>query len=178
MGLQIELLNRKQHNRSAFYCGVDSLDNYIRKQASQDLKKKIATVFVLVDLPNTNVIAYYTLSSYTIEITQLDKSFAKQLPRYPLLPATLLGRLAVDSNYRGRHLGELMLVDALKKALEATAKVASLAVIAEAIDEKAVNFYRKYGFCAFGQNPMKLYFPMQSIRELCQTLNILDYSTK
>ena len=83
-----------------------------------------------------------------------------------------MGRLAVDSNYRGQHLGELMLVDALKKSLAATEQVASLAVIAEAIDEKAVDFYRKYGFRSFINNPMKLYFPMQSVRELCQTLKI------
>ncbi|MBE9166145.1 GNAT family N-acetyltransferase [Pleurocapsales cyanobacterium LEGE 06147] len=172
MALQIEPLNRKQHNRSAFSYGVDSLDNYIRRQANQDLKKKIATVFVLIDSPNTNVIAYYTLSSYTVEITELDNSWVKRLPRYPFLPATLLGRLAVDSNYRGQHLGKLMLVDALKKSWEATERVASLAVIAEAIDEKAVDFYRKYGFRPFVNSPMKLYFPMQSVRELCQTLNI------
>jgi predicted GNAT family N-acyltransferase len=172
MALQIEPFDRKQHNRSEFSCGVDSLDRYIRSQANQDLKKKMATVFVLIDTPDTNIMAYYTLSSYTVEITELDNSLAKRLPRYPLLPATLLGRLAVDSNYRGQHLGELMLVDALKKSLEATEKVASLAVIAEAIDEKAVDFYRKYGFHPFLNSPMKLYFPMQSVRELCQTLNI------
>ena len=172
MALQIEPLNRQEHNRSEFSCGVDSLDNYLRRQANQDLKKKMATVFVLIDSPNNNVIAYYTLSAYTVEITELDNSLAKRLPRYPLLPATLLGRLAVDSNYRGQHLGELMLVDALKKSLAATEQVASLAVIAEAIDEKAVDFYRKYGFRSFINNPMKLYFPMQSVRELCQTLKI------
>ena len=172
MVLQIEPFTRKQHNRSEFSCGVESLERYIRSQANQDLKKKMATVFVLIDTPDTNIMAYYTLSSYTVEITQLDKSIAKRLPRYPLLPATLLGRLAVDNRYRGQHLGELMLVDALKKSLEATEKVASLAVIAEAIDEKAVNFYRKYGFRSFVNSPMKLYFPMQSIRELCQSLNI------
>lgn len=82
----------------------------------------------------------------------------------------MLGRLAVDDRYQGRHLGELMLVDALKKSLAATEKVASLAVITEAIDEQAVNFYRKYGFRAFVNNPMKLYFPMQSVAELCKTL--------
>ncbi|AFZ38013.1 acetyltransferase (plasmid) [Stanieria cyanosphaera PCC 7437] len=172
MVLQIEPFDCKQHNRSKFSCGVESLDRYIRSQANQDLKKKIATVFVLIDAPDTNIMAYYTLSSYTVEITEIDNSLAKRLPRYPLLPATLLGRLAVDNRYRGQHLEELILVDALKKSLEATEKVASLAVIAEAIDEKAVYFYRKYGFRSFVNSPMKLYFPMQSIRELCQSLNI------
>ena len=167
MALKIEPLDSKQHDRSTFECGVESLDRYLRKTANQDLKKKIATVFVLVDSPNDNIIAYYTLSSYTVEITELDNSLVKRLPRYPLLPATLLGRLAVDRNYRGQRLGELMLVDALRKSLVATEKVASIAVIAEAIDEKAVSFYRKYGFRSFTGNTMKLYMTMQSIKELC-----------
>jgi len=172
MILTIELLDSSRHHRSHFCCGEDSLDNYIRKQASQDLKKKVAIVFVLVDSPNTDVIAYYTLSAYTIELANLNESFAKQLPRYPLLPATLLGRLAVDRTYQGQHFGELMLIDALKKALLATAQIASLAVIAEALDSPAANFYQKYGFQKFKQNPMKLYLPMKSVEELCQSLNI------
>lgn len=174
MALKIEPLNSKQHDRSSFECGVESLDRYLRKTANQDLKKKIATVFVLVDSANDNIIAYYTLSSYTVEITELDNSLVKRLPRYPLLPATLLGRLAVDRNYRGQRLGELMLVDALRKSLVATEKVASIAVIAEAIDEKAVSFYRKYGFRSFTGNTMKLYMTMQSIKELCQSEGLLD----
>ena len=172
MVLIIEPLDSSRHHRELFCCGQDSLDNYIRKQASQDLKKKVAIVFVLVDSPNTNVIAYYTLSAYTIELTDLSESFAKKLPRYPLLPATLLGRLAVDRTCQGQHLGELILIDALTKALLATAQVASLAVIAEALDEPATNFYQKYGFQKFKQNPMKLYLPMKSVEELCQNSNI------
>lgn len=172
MVLTIELLDSSRHHRELFCCGQDSLDNYIRKQASQDIKKKVAIVFVLVDSPNTDVIAYYTLSAYTIELADLNESFAKKLPRYPLLPATLLGRLAVDRTYQGQHLGELILIDALRKALLATAQVASLAVIAEALDEPAANFYQKYGFQKFKQNPMKLYLPMKSVEELCQTSNI------
>jgi len=172
MVLKIEPLAPNKHKRGNFCCGIDSLDNYIHKQASQDLTRKIATVFVLIDSPHTEVIAYYTLSAYKVEITELDNSLAKRLPRYPLFPATLLGRLAVDRHYRGQHLGELMLIDALKKALAATRTVASLAIISEAIDETAANFYRKYGFQEFKQNPRKLYLPMKSIRELCQNFNI------
>lgn len=167
MGLKIEPLDGRRHIRSDFCCGKDSLDNYICKQASQDLKRRVSTVFVLIDAPELIVLAYYTLSSYTIDITVLDEALAKGLPRYPLLPATLLGRLAVDDRQKGKRFGELMLVDALKKALNASTQVASRAVIAEALDESALNFYRKYGFQQFRQEPMKLYLPMKSVEELC-----------
>ncbi|BAZ14452.1 hypothetical protein NIES4071_62960 [Calothrix sp. NIES-4071] len=166
MTLTIELLDSKKHNRSCFSCGNESLDNYIRKQASQDLKKKIATVFVLIDSPNTDVIAYYTLSSYTIDIANLDETFAKGIPRYPLLPATLLGRLAVDNTFQGQGMGKVILIDALKRALDAITQVASLAVVVEAIDEDAVRFYQKYGFRQFKQYPLKLYLSMNSIASI------------
>lgn len=161
--LTIELLDGKKHERSVFSYGNDSLDNYIHRQASQDLKKKVATVFVLIDTPNVDIIVYYTLSSYTVEIASLDKTFSKSLPRYPLLPATLLGRLAVDSNYQGRGFGELMLMDALKRVLNATVQIASLAVVVEAINEDGVRFYQKYGFQQFREYPLKLYLPIKSI---------------
>ncbi|MBV6628056.1 MAG: GNAT family N-acetyltransferase [Rivularia sp. (in: Bacteria)] len=163
MVLTIELLDKKKHNRSAFVSGNDSLDNYIRKQASQELQKKVCTVFVLIDSPNVDIIAYYTLSSYTVDVASLDESFAKTLPRYPLLPATLLGRLAVSQAYQGKGMGELILIDALKRVLDATTQIASLAVIVEAIDENAVSFYQRYGFQQFKQYPLKLYLPTKVI---------------
>jgi predicted GNAT family N-acyltransferase len=172
MVLKINLLDSRKHIRSRFCCGEESLDTYIRKQASQDLKKRVSTVFVLTDDPEMNVLAYYTLSSYTVNVAALEENFAKRLPRYPVLPATLLGRLAVDNEQKGKRFGELLLIDALKKSLDTTMQVASLAVIAEALDERASSFYRKYGFRPFNQEPMKLYLPMKSIEELCETLGI------
>jgi len=172
MVLRIEPFDSRKHICSNFCCGKESLDNYIRKQASQDLKRRISTVFVLIDEPELNVLAYYTLSAYTVDITALDEAFAKRLPRYPQLPATLLGRLAVDDQQKGKRFGELMLIDALKKALNVSAQVASLAVIVEALDEVALNFYLKYGFQQFRQHSLKLYLPMKSVQELCQTLDL------
>ncbi len=166
MTLTIELLDSKKHNRSCFSCGYENLDNYIRKQASQDLKKKVATVFVLIDSPNTDVIAYYTLSSYTIDIANLNEAFAKGIPRYPLLPATLLGRLAVDNTWKRQGMGKIVLIDAFKKVLNAITQVALVAVVVEAIDENAVSFYQKYNFRQFKQYPLKLYLPINSIASI------------
>lgn len=172
MVLKINLLDSQKHIRSSFCCGKESLDAYIRKQASQDLKKRVSTVFVLIDDPEMNILAYYTLSSYTVDIAALEENFAKRLPRYPALPATLLGRLAVDNDHRGKRFGELLLIDALKKSLDASMQIASLALVAEALDERALSFYIKYGFKQFNQEPSKLYLPMKSVEELCQNLGI------
>jgi predicted GNAT family N-acyltransferase len=166
MGFTIEVLDSKRHDRSTFCCGQESLDRYISQQASQDLKKRIAATHVLIKQPENVVLAYYSLSSYTIQIENLETAFAKGLPKYPQLPATLLGRLAVDQNHWGQGFGSLMLMDALQRSLTTSRQVASLAVVVDALDERAVSFYLKYGFLQFQGDPMKLYLPMKSIEML------------
>lgn len=166
MAFIFEPIERQKHNRASFKCGQADLDRYLHSQATQDIKKRVATVFVLVDHPSNNVVAYYTLSAYSIELVELDNVLAKSLPKYPLLPATLLGRLAVDVNYQGKGLGEVVLVDALKRSLLATVQVASIAVVVDALNERAASFYQKYGFQQFKQHPLKLYLSMQSVAQL------------
>jgi predicted GNAT family N-acyltransferase len=168
MVIKIELFDSTKHYRTDFCCGQISLDNYIRKQASQDIKRKVSTVFVLIDDIDTqfNILGYYTLSSHTVEIENLEQSFAKKLPRYPQLPATLLGRLAIDNQQNGKGFREIILFDALKKAIAVSKQIASLAVITEALDENAVNFYMKYGFQKFNKESMKLYLPMKAIEDI------------
>ena len=163
MALTIDPFDTATHLRSGFCCGEVALDNYIQRQASQDLKKRVAAVFVLVDTPGVEVLGYYTLSAYTVNVSALQEDFGKRLPRYPKLPATLLGRLAVDSAHKGQGLGELLLLDALRRALETSRHIASLAVIVEALNKPAHNFYLKYGFMPFRQEPMRLYLPIKSI---------------
>ncbi|MEA5421570.1 GNAT family N-acetyltransferase [Spirulina sp. CCNP1310] len=166
MVFKIMPLAPKQHIRAGFCCGQESLDHDIQTQASQDLKKRVCTVFVCIDEPNMTVLGYYTLSAYTVTVTDLRNNFAQKLPRYPRLPATLLGRLAVTQTCKGQGLGKLLLIDALKKSWHTAQQVGSLAVIVEALDAPALNFYQKYGFQPFQQEPMKLYLPMQSIDKL------------
>jgi hypothetical protein len=110
MSLSIDLLSSKKHDspkerlrqRLTFQCGDDSLDDYIKTKASQELKKKVSTPFVLTESPNQAVLGYYCLSSYSLDVSDLVEPVAKGLPRYPVLPATLIGRLAVDSGHQGK----------------------------------------------------------------------------
>lgn len=166
MTIKIVLLDSKKHQREKFDCGVESLNQYIKKIATQDLKRKAATVFVSIDSSMQNVSAYYTLSSFSVELTETEPKLAKKLPRYPLLPATMLGRLAVDKQCKGKGLGQLMLIDAMKKAYQASQQIASLALIVEAIDARAVSFYKKFGFINFQSSHQRLYLPMKTIEKI------------
>ncbi len=151
------------HNRSAFECGAEPLDRYLRVQAGQDARKNIAAPFVLV-LSDGTVAGYYTLSATAINLAELPEKTARKLPRYPLLPATLLGRLAVDRRYHGKGYGRFMLADALFRAFRS--EIASFAVIVDAKDESALRLYQRESFFSLPDQPMKLFLPMADIGQL------------
>jgi GNAT superfamily N-acetyltransferase len=154
------------HDRAAFSCGIPELDRYLREQASQDLRRHVAAPFVLRLAESSRVLGYYTLSAYSIRPTDIDPSLARRLPRYPLLPANLLGRLALDVSYRGRGWGELLLVDALRRCLHTQHDVAALAVVVDAINDSARAFHERYGFRQFSDAPNRLYLMMNTIEQL------------
>lgn len=161
---EVVLLDNK-HKKAEFECGKDLLDNYIRKQVSQDFKRGLAICFVIVDEGNV-VKGYYTLSSYSILQAEIPEEFSKRLPNsYTNIPVTLLGRLAVDKSHRGKGHGEFLLIDALNRALSISkSSVASMAVVVDPIDEEAVKFYEKYGFI-FLPDSGKMFLPMSTIEK-------------
>jgi GNAT superfamily N-acetyltransferase len=162
---KIEPLGKK-HDRVVFSCGNNALDTYLKKRASQEAKKKIATTFVMADRQTSSVIGYYTLSATSILLDDLPDETARKLPKHPNVPATLLGRLAIDSRYQGGGYGELLIIDALRRALQATTEVASYAVVVDAINEWARSFYEHYEFCSFPDQKLRLFLPMKTIVDL------------
>ena len=157
---------RKQHDRSGFSCGVEPLDRYLREQVGQDARKLVAAPFVLCIGQSNAVVGYYTLSALSISVGAWPEDVAKKLPRYPNVPATLLGRLAIDRSLRGQGAGEYLLMDALRRAIDASRDVASVAVVVDAKDENAVEFYRRYEFIPFADVPNRLFLPMGIIEKL------------
>jgi hypothetical protein len=165
-GLRSEALS-PSHDRGGFSCGVAALNDYLQRQASQDMRRHVAAVFVMVreDQPQT-ILGYYTLASYAVETSGLPNETAKKLPRYPTTPATLIGRLARAVDHPG--MGSLLLVDALGRILANTQQVASALVVVDAKDDIASDFYRKHGFIPFGRSVRKLFLPMKTIAEAAQ----------
>jgi predicted GNAT family N-acyltransferase len=162
--LRLEPL-RPHHDRAAFSCGIEALDRYLHQQAAQDVKKRVAAIFVLTPDGKT-IAAYYTLSQFSVELDMIPAAVARKLPKYPMVPATLIGRLAVSRAFQGRGLGELILMDALHRCLAGSRQVASAAVIVDAKDEAAAVFYRKYGFLELPEAPSRLFLPMTTIERM------------
>ena len=154
------------HDRSTFACGQETLDRYLKTQAGQDLRRNVAVTFVLVETGERLVLGYYTLSSYGIVTRDLPPELSRKLPRYEQIPATLLGRLAIDSRRRGQHLGEFLLMNALERAYEQSTRIASYALVVDAIDEAARRFYLHYNFLPFPEHLNRLFLPMGTIAQL------------
>jgi GNAT superfamily N-acetyltransferase len=154
------------HDRRSFHCGVEPLDRYLHVQAGQDQRRRIAVCFVLPDPAQSRIAGYYTLSAFSVVGEALPDALRKKLPRYGQIPSTLLGRLAVDRAYRGLGVGKHLLVDALRRAFLHAAEVASWAVIVDAKDDAARQFYSRFGFIALPSAPRRLFMSMGTIGEV------------
>jgi GNAT superfamily N-acetyltransferase len=162
---RIELLG-KHHKRTQFSCGNDELDRYFRERAAQDQRRGVAVVYVVVELTGGEIAGYHTLSAAAVETAGLPPDAFKNLPRYPALPATLLGRLARDLRFRGAGTGRYLLVDALARSLRGSREIASIGVIVDSIDDSARLFYERFGFTRFLEQPYRLILPMPTIEQL------------
>lgn len=158
----------KHHDRRAFSCGVAELDEYLRHRAGQDVRRRVAAVFVMVsnDEP-TRIAGYYSLSSASIVLSELPDEVVKRLPRYPVVPAVLIGRLARDVGYPGT--GRLLLLDALARSLRHTDEVASAVVLVDAKNEPAREFYSRHGFAEVSGIPHRMFLPMDTVDNLLKT---------
>jgi len=155
LGLIIEPL-ASHHERAAFSCGQPELDEWFHRRAGQDEKRNVARVFVAVD-DELGVVGFYSLSSYTLALTDFPEEISKKLPRYDAIPAALIGRLARDERVRGRRIGELLIADAVRRILAAGRSVAVFAIVVDAKDERAIAFYRNFGFISFPSQPARLF---------------------
>ena len=153
------------HDRASFSCGEPSLDHYIRRQASQDIRRRVARVFVASGDPPERIAGYYTLSAASFEKDNLPAELARCLPHYPV-PAAVIGRLGVDLRTQGSGLGEILLIDAIHRVVRAGDTVGVYAVVVDALRDRAGAFYERYGFAPFPSQPLRLYLPLRTFEQL------------
>lgn len=155
------------HDRAAFSCGNASLDDFIRTRARKENELGYCAVFIMVKRDNSETIAgYYSLSAHSVTLDAIDAASRRKLPRYPVVPTTLIGRLARDLRFRGTGAVEFLLMDALNCALHSSREVGSYAVTVDAIDDAAAEFYAKFGFVPLSGQSNRLYVPMATIERL------------
>lgn len=156
---------RSEHVRAEFSCGHESLDAFLKERATQHQKKDISKTFVAVRPPDLKACGYYSLATGSVILEKLTPEQRKGLPNHPI-PVVLLGRLAVDKISQGQGLGEHLLMDAMRRIVQTAGEVGIHAIEVDAIDDKAKQFYLKYGFTELADNSRHLYIPLATIRKL------------
>jgi GNAT superfamily N-acetyltransferase len=160
--LRIVLLG-DEHDRGSFACGVESLGHYLQTQAGQDVRRKANAVFILSETGEpTRVLGYYTICAVPISQGDVPEMARKHVPRYPLVNATLIDRLAISKDRHGQRLGAILLADALQRAFGTAKTVGSSMVIADALDEAAASFYAAHGFVRLPDS-LRLVLPMRLV---------------
>ena len=156
----------KSHVRKSFDCGEQSLNEYLHRYASQDIRRRYNRIFV-VSYPSApqQVIGYYGLSAGNLNVSNLSERLRRRLSKYPV-PVVLLGRLAIAESHQGQGLGSILLADALRNIVRASQVVAVYAVVVDASDNRAAGFYRNFGFIPLPSRPLRLFLSMDSIAVL------------
>lgn len=154
---RIEALS-SAHDRSKFQSGSEPLDRYLREQASQDIKRRVATCFVAIPTGKEQIAGYYTLAATSIALGAVADEIARKLPRYPVVPAALLGRLAVSKDSQGKGLGSALLADALLRT--SRTELGVFAMLVDAKDEYARRFYEHFGFTLLLGHDRRLMLPI------------------
>jgi len=161
----IELLDKK-HNRRNFDCGKELLNNYLKVRAGQDFKRKLSACFVLVDKETDCIQGYYTLSNNSIPLSCFPEPIKRKLPQsYESIPTTLLGRLAIDRKFKGKGLGKILIIDALRRSYEISKEIGSFAVVVDPIDREAELFYERYDFIKLPDSE-KMFIAIKTLKEL------------
>jgi predicted N-acetyltransferase YhbS len=150
---------KASHDRASFSCGQKQLDNYFRTLVSQDVKRRICLCDVAAS--DGQIAGFYTLSPAQVDLSALPEKLKKKLPRVPL-PCYRLGRLAVDIEFQGKGIGADLLLDAL--LLAANSEIPAYAMIVDAKDESAAEFYRRFGFISLQEKAETLMIPLKNFR--------------
>lgn len=152
-----------QHDRTQFNSGSTALDDYFKKQVSQDIRRRVTACFV-AHTETQRVAGFYTLASASLLLSDLPAEIGKKLPRYPSVPTIRMGRLAVDQDFKGRGLGGALLADALARALNS--EIAAYALVVDAKDQQAATFYQHHGFIALPNQALTLFLPLATARQI------------
>lgn len=154
---------QRHHDRSRFACGVPALDEWFRKRAGQDQRRRVAQVFVALD--QHGIAGFYSLSMFTLALESLPESLAHKLPKYEAIPAALLGRLARHHRAAGVGLGGLLLADAVTRVLAVAETVAAFAIVVDAKDDPGQRFYERHGFISLPSRPRRLFLLTETAAE-------------
>ena len=144
------------HDRLGFDCGSQELNDWLWQVARQHQDKGLSRTFVAIrETEPAHICGYYALTLAEIEGRHLPALQRQKLPRR--IPGVRMGRLAIARNDQGRGLGKLLLVNALMRTRRIHQEAGGIGLFVDAIDERAAGYYRRFGFVASPDDPLRLF---------------------
>ncbi len=164
------------HDRAAFSCGLDQIDNFLKRTARKHQKGDFTRVWVAVRPAERRVLGYYAINAHAIETGDLPEALRKRAPRHGQVGAAYLSMIAVDVAARGQGLGRILLADALKRVAAVSGDIGIFAVVLDVLDdgdahamERRRRFYQAFGLVPFPSQPLRMFLPVQTIRDSLTT---------
>lgn len=168
----IEPLDTTRHDRAAFSCGVDQVDNFFKRTANKLAEAGNLRVFVMTDA-DERVIGFHAINAHAVDYRDLPLRYARTRPGHGSIPAAYISMIGVDHRYAGHGFGGDLLVDALRRIYAASAMLGLAVVILDVLDDgqpelvaRRKALYERYGFTPLPSNPLRLFLPVATIGKL------------
>jgi len=169
---KIEPFDPDTHDRTAFSCGVEQIDNFLKLTAKKHQKGDFVRVWVAVEPPSTKILGYYAINSHSIETGELPDKLRKRAPRHDQIGAAYISMMGTDAKVQKQGLGSVLLADALKRIASIADEIGIFAVVLDVLDdgnaeaiEKRQSFYERFGFIPFPSQALRMFLPVQTIRK-------------
>jgi len=169
---KIELFDQDIHDRAAFSCGVDQVDNYFKRTANKLAKAGNTRLYVMVS-PDNELIGFYAINAHAVDYTELPAQYARTRPGHGGIPAAYISMIGVDQRFSGNGYGSVLLVDALTRIVLAADKIGISVVMLDVLDcgdhdlvERRKKLYTSYGFTSLPSNELRLFMPIATVRSL------------
>lgn len=168
----IEPFDPEKHDRAAFSCGTEQVDNYFKRTANKLNKADNVRLSVMIT-PEGEVIGFYAINAHSVDYTDLPKRFARTRPSHGNIPAAYISMIGRDEKFKGGGYGGDLLIDALKNISVAAEQVGIAVVMLDVLNcgdsektQRRKVLYQSYGFAALESDPLRMFLPIGTIRQL------------
>lgn len=167
---RIQAFDPDLHDRTAFSCGLERIDNFLKITARKHQDGDFTRIFVATRGNDVPVIGYYALNAHSLAGPELPDALSKRGPRHSI-PAAYLSMIGVDKREQGHGLGVILLSDALKRIMKTADAIGLKAVVLDVVDDdgpeacqRRLAFYRRMGFRSFPSRESRMFLTLKDIR--------------
>lgn len=172
----IEPFDPEKHDRTAFSCGIDQVDNFFKKTANKLSKADNLRVWVMTD-PKSVLIGFYATNAHSVDYQNLPTKYARTRPGHGQLPAAYISMIGVDNSFQGKGYDGDLLVDCLRRLAQASEALGIAVVLLDVLDcgspdqvKRRLALYRVYGFEPLSTQPLRLFLPMATVKAILEEL--------